>query len=639
MKTKQLLSVLFAYLLILPGCTNNRGIVERPAFIARNTDALEISKVELSDTAAMLYIKAFYPPKSWIQIDSFSFLTDNQGKKYTIRTVDGIALGKQFTMPDSGKVEFTMIFPPVASNAVSVDFSEGDVNGAWKIWGIQLTNQPLKVNFPKGLTENIIDKSAILPPVEFKTGKAHIEGQILNYCSGMPAEVSASVTYPFTGYSPVEISFPVDGKGKFSGEIDAFSVHTAIIYWQNCVVKCFIAPGETTSLVLNPTEASRRQSRFSGNSPSFGEPVYYGGYLASLSKELANTQPLLSLQFYTDYESYQSFLQSIGTKTPETLKTFFLDERQAKKAIIDTLNVSPACKQILSCATDLFYADAIVNVPSLLDRSYISNHQLQGDKEAVDKYLATRKFNLSNNFYDVLKNFSMLNDPQMLYAGETVEYADEWQTQNMQPVLSKALTTDQGTLFDIMKIAGAYNDIENFKPVSEAQIKELLPVYQEYIKNKNDKLLQVIEANKKKTGFTVNDIEKVTNKDVFPFILSKFKGKSILLDFWATWCAPCRTANEEMKPVKEELADKDIVYVYVAGENSPLEVWKNMITDLHGEHFRLSDKQWYYMRDTFGIDGVPTYFFIDREGNIKDKQVGYPGVQAMKEKLLQLVNE
>jgi thioredoxin-related protein len=45
------------------------------------------------------------------------------------------------------------------------------------------------------------------------------------------------------------------------------------------------------------------------------------------------------------------------------------------------------------------------------------------------------------------------------------------------------------------------------------------------------------------------------------------------------------------------------------------------------------------MGKTFGIEGAPTYFFIDREGNIKEKIVGYYGAQRMKKQLLQLVNE
>jgi len=635
MKAIQWIGIVFAVLAILSGCTNNRRVIENPTYVAQNTTALEINKVELNDTATVLYAEVYQPPKSKMRIDSLSSLTDNQGKEYTIRTIEGITSGQQYIMSDSGKVAFKMIFPPVASNAVSVDFSNGDVNaGAWNIYDIQLTNRPLKVSLPKYFKEAVIDKNAVLPPVEFKAGKAHLEGQILNYRRGMSEKVFVTVGSSFE-YSPASIVLLADSTGKFSGDIDVFSVHPVLVYWMNNGNRCFIAPGETTSLIINPS--SRKGLHSAGDNSSMGEPAYYEGYLASLSTEFNQINPDLYSRNIDSNESYLSYLQLLGTKTPETLKTFYLDEYQTKKAVLDTLNVSPACKQIMRCSLDLFYAANITWITYALDEAYIFNHQLENDQKAIDQYYATRKFNLPDDFYNVLKDFPLINSPQILYVQETSGCANQWQAKNMQPVLSKALGTDQGTLFDMMKVAGIYNDIQNFNPVSEAQIKQLPVAYQELISKKNNELLQQIEINKKKT-FTENDITKVANEDVLPFILSKFRGKPILLDFWATWCGPCRMANEDLKSVKAELAKKGMVFVYVAGENSPLEVWKNMIADLHGEHFRLTAKQWDYITMTFCPEGIPTYFFIDREGNIREKQVGYDGLAPMKEKLLHLLN-
>jgi len=635
MKTKQGIGMLFAFLLILSGCVNNRGTVERPAVVARNTTDLEIDKIVLSDTATVLYIKTVFTREGYrIKVDSNSVLIDDQGKQYHILSTDGAPMTGDF-MPVKGETKFSITFPPVASNAVYVDFSEGDYERAWKLWGIQLTNKPVKTILPSGFKEAAIDKNAVLPPVESKTGKARLEGQILNYRKGMPAEVTVIVNYPFDAPNP--ITLPVDEKGAFSGEIDAYFAHPASARWLNCQAQCFIAPGETTSLVLNPAEATRRESPLLKDKPSLGEPVYYGGYLAPISKELVNAESNFSLRRYNSYESFQAFLKTIGNKTPEEMKTFFLDDYHSKKAILDTLNFSPAVKQILQSTLDLFSAIDIFRIPSWLDQAYVYNNQLQDDREAMNKYYNTRKINIPDDFYNVIKDFSSLNDPQIVYSNRTAECVNQWQSQQLQPVLSKALGTEQGVIFDLMKVMSLSENIKNFKLVDEADIEKLPAGYQAFIQNKNKELQQLIEDNKNKTGFTENDIEKVADKDVFPFIISKFRGKPILIDIWATWCGPCKLANKEMIPLKKELENKDIVYVYIAGENSPLEIWKNMITDLHGEHFRLTAKQWEYIGKTFGIEGVPTYFFIDRDGNIKDKVTGYSGVQPMKEKLLQLL--
>jgi thiol-disulfide isomerase/thioredoxin len=626
------------FLLVFSACTNNRGVVDRPAFTARNTDALEIDKIESSDTAIVLHIKAFYTPHNWIKISSSSFLIDNKGTQYPIRATEGIALDEKFYMPDSGESEFTMIFPPVSATATWVDFSEGDFEGAFKIWGIQLTNKPPKLHLPKGLKLKSIDKTTTLPPVELKSGKAHLKGQILGYRLGMP-DVSVRIFYPLD-YSPAEFTCPVDEKGQFTGDFDALSVHPVSVLWMGRSVECYIAPGETTLLVLNPAEISRQESRLANNTPPLGEPVYYNGYLASLSKELASVQTTFSLRKIEDYGGLLSFLKTLQpNKTPEEVKTFFLNEYQEKRAQLDTLPISPACRQILQCSTDLFYASAITDISSWVDRAYLYNHQLLDDMEAISNYLATRKFNVPDNFYGVLKDFPFLNDSSLLYIPETANYAYGWQNPEMQPPLSRILGTDQGILFDLVKLAGICPAIREFKPADPAQMEQIPPVFREFIEQRNNELLERIEANKKKGGYAVTDVDHLPPAEVFPFILSKFRGKPILLDIWATWCGPCRVANEELKPVKAELAGKDIVYVFVAGENSPLEIWSNMIADLPGEHFRLSDKQWNYIGKTFNIRGVPTYFFIDREGNTREQLTGYPGISKMKEKILQLLNE
>lgn len=211
----------------------------------------------------------------------------------------------------------------------------------------------------------------------------------------------------------------------------------------------------------------------------------------------------------------------------------------------------------------------------------------------------------------------------------------------IKDLLAKEWGTDKGVFFDTGRAAKLYRSINEFVPLTAEQTAALdsLPTaYKQLLTEANNHLLQTIEANKKKTGFNINEVGEVSNENLFASIISKFRGKPLLVDFWATWCGPCRMANKAMKPMKEQLKDKDIVYLYITGETSPLETWKNMIPDIHGEHIRLTNEQWAYLNGHFQIKGVPTYFIIDREGNIKFKQTGFPGVDKMKEELLKVTD-
>ena len=103
--------------------------------------------------------------------------------------------------------------------------------------------------------------------------------------------------------------------------------------------------------------------------------------------------------------------------------------------------------------------------------------------------------------------------------------------------------------------------------------------------------------------------------------------------------APCRYANEKMAPLKEELKDREIVYIYIASESSPKETWENMIADLKGEHYRLNERQSGYLMKVFGVEGVPTYLIVDPEGNICWKKTGFSGSETIKTELLKALGE
>lgn len=86
----------------LTSCGPNNKAVEYPLIETANTNALDIAKVELTDSATILHTDAYYRPHNWIRISSESYLQAG-GKRYMLTGAEGITPDSLFWMPESGE--------------------------------------------------------------------------------------------------------------------------------------------------------------------------------------------------------------------------------------------------------------------------------------------------------------------------------------------------------------------------------------------------------------------------------------------------------------------------------------------------------------------------------------------------------
>ena len=113
----------------------------------------------------------------------------------------------------------------------------------------------------------------------------------------------------------------------------------------------------------------------------------------------------------------------------------------------------------------------------------------------------------------------------------------------------------------------------------------------------------------------VMDTPDVPKEKLFEALIAPHKGKVVLVDFWNTWCGPCRAAIKANEPLKSgELKSDGLVWLYIANETSPLVTYKTMIPDIRGLHYRLNEEQWDYLCNKFQIDGIPSYVLVDKAG-------------------------
>ncbi len=105
-----------------------------------------------------------------------------------------------------------------------------------------------------------------------------------------------------------------------------------------------------------------------------------------------------------------------------------------------------------------------------------------------------------------------------------------------------------------------------------------------------------------------------------PKTLSGLKGKVVIVDFWATWCGPCRQSFPHMQEMYEKYKDKGLEIVAISDEDE----------SKINEFIRNNNYRFGFYRDSFRtaynaykVSALPTTFVVNRDGNIVGSVMGF----------------
>jgi cytochrome c biogenesis protein CcmG, thiol:disulfide interchange protein DsbE len=104
--------------------------------------------------------------------------------------------------------------------------------------------------------------------------------------------------------------------------------------------------------------------------------------------------------------------------------------------------------------------------------------------------------------------------------------------------------------------------------------------------------------------------------------LSQFRGKPVIVNFWATWCGPCSAEMPNIEKVYQEHQDRDVTVLAVNQGETADEV--RGYADLYHLHFTLLLDGNMEVGHLYRVQALPTTFFIDRSGIIHEIHIGGP---------------
>jgi peroxiredoxin len=115
---------------------------------------------------------------------------------------------------------------------------------------------------------------------------------------------------------------------------------------------------------------------------------------------------------------------------------------------------------------------------------------------------------------------------------------------------------------------------------------------------------------------------QLSDVDGKPVKLSDFKGKVVILDFWATWCPPCRREIPGFVAIQKKYAEKGFTVIGVSVDEQGPSVVKPFIHQL-GMNYPVVMGTPKIVVDYGGIEAIPTTFIIDRQGNVVTSFQGF----------------
>jgi thiol-disulfide isomerase/thioredoxin len=284
----------------------------------------------------------------------------------------------------------------------------------------------------------------------------------------------------------------------------------------------------------------------------------------------------------------------------EEIKNANLKNINLKISLLDSLKL----KKLISESTYKMYYDGL-------------NFQMNSINNTIQNLLDKKvDLSLSYNRFNIIDNFNTLYKPILLKESNGSHYDSKKQFDNVLQFNNINPKNKDFLLYNYFK------DIVEY--ASQDEIKKYFSKFSDAVSDK--KLIKELSnkflidfsslKNNTKNVYLLNNKREKTD---FNELKTNFKGKVLYVDFWASWCAPCRVSMPSSLKLKNKLKNKDVVFLYLSIDND-YEKWQDASKK---EGVFLSNNSFIainYPNAEFykqlQLKSIPRYMIFDKKGNL-----------------------
>ena len=641
---KRILFLLLAAAMLLPGAAQRRKDakpklhVSRPAFAASYTNSLIPHDVKVvgDSTLVSFRIKNYsgysLAKTCALVTDKGEWLPVGSGRLFT-RTPQGSVVGVQqlefdhsyYTVASNEPMQLldslVLSFPALPKGTRSLDFTEGfsdtlDVKkkvSAWDVFGIRLDGKPYASVLPA--TAVTADRTT-LPPFTPHWGKARLHLHLLG--EGLPELFDAGSLSFFhwgadkMGYRDsctIEVSADHRTATYTFDACEPFTCQAMMLGGVSFVP--VLAPGTDLHAYLDVNALSRHAQ----NSAAGVCYLHLQGVTAAMSEAMTQWIGRIKKNSFVDRLRQQRAQDSTALTVGKMRASHYALLQEWRKEIAADQTLLPQQREFLN-----FYAeDCYVNAMGRT-RQFVS-YLAKGTSHALD----------ADALYD--RDYAAADTLPDPHFGELSLFRDDLGSLYIYPIASdwyaylKHNGVHEGAVYEWacqrQAVADAQKQLSELHCLTSGQLDALPPLYAGGVRTANEQLralLAKVDGGMKESMQTLPELRE--GQTALQAIVEQHKGKFLVIDFWATWCGPCRMGMKAMQPLKQELAGRDdVAFIYVTNGTSPYRTWVETVEKHSGLHYRLSDAEW--NRRGAAANGIPEYRIFDKEGNELECIVGY----------------
>lgn len=310
--------------------------------------------------------------------------------------------------------------------------------------------------------------------------------------------------------------------------------------------------------------------------------------------------------------TYKSFCDSIKSVA-----------EQKRQKFIREINPSPAIRRWTKDYITINYQKSLLFFP--LSHAHKNNIAYRDLDIPRDYYSFLEK--IERKYSDSIVNtniYELLGVYTSSFAQRTINFTKRSRDSYISTIVNSVIKNHEESYFRQILIGSIFYEELNYNNLDLFEENKILlneNVSDGFLITPLNKYYEDLREQKKNPEINSNEIlsklNGTTARPLIDSILLANQGKVLYIDFWATWCGPCKEEMLNSKKLKHILAGEDVEFVYLCLQ-SKKEQWKSDISQmqLDGQHYFCDIKQSRNIRKTFDIKSLPHYMLVNKNGHI-----------------------